>query len=545
MSLRVFVDLIQTLALLDVEEYNSEKFDFIRNNDILTNEILNISTVTQNLEFNKIEENSDAISLLKKYIDKNECIVCDNNDIDSETLLLQKTENKEQVINNLDLETKRILEKIIEKLPNIDPFDIKNNLFEAIHSGNIDLVVELQSNLNDYKGILSKKINNLLGNSISEEFLNYYNNYLDMLSNELSFTDEDLIFIEQFIEKNINKNINLSRIDNKIKITLDDLDFLEVERDELKLSSGEQNFISLTFELLKAKNNDNEIIVIDDPISSFDSIFKNKLIYAIIKILSNKKVIILTHNIDVLRLIEVQAKNIFNLYLFNNFPEQENGFIKVNNEEKQILIYIPKLLEFLRSPEIRNFIIDERLFIYSLIPFMRGYLNFIGEITMKNELTKLMHGYNNDRIDLKNIFNNIFNQNVNTEYIISVNDILNIDINNLNEIINVESYPLFNRVLINNFIYLYLRLKTEKVLVDKYNINTNRYEQLSSIISESFEDNTDDNKRNKVAFFSKKTLLNEFNHFDGNMSIFQPAIDISESTLSKEKEEILNILLAL
>ena len=42
-------------------------------------------------------------------------------------------------------------------------------------------------------------------------------------------------------------------------------------------------------------------------------------------------------------------------------------------------------------------------------------------------------------------------------------------------------------------------------------------------------------KRNfRVYFTSRKTLLNEFNHFEGNMNIFQPAIDIKRSALQRE-----------
>ena len=46
----------------------------------------------------------------------------------------------------------------------------------------------------------------------------------------------------------------------------------------------------------------------------------------------------------------------------------------------------------------------------------------------------------------------------------------------------------------------------------------------------------------KIFFYSKKTLLNEFNHFEGNINIFQPAIDISENILTKERNEILDKL---
>jgi len=43
----------------------------------------------------------------------------------------------------------------------------------------------------------------------------------------------------------------------------------------------------------------------------------------------------------------------------------------------------------------------------------------------------------------------------------------------------------------------------------------------------------------RVKLTSKKTLINEFNHFEGNLSIFQPAIDITDTALAKEKAEIL------
>ena len=42
-------------------------------------------------------------------------------------------------------------------------------------------------------------------------------------------------------------------------------------------------------------------------------------------------------------------------------------------------------------------------------------------------------------------------------------------------------------------------------------------------------------------FTSRKTLLNEFNHFEGNMNIFQPAIDITETALQKEVADMLGI----
>lgn len=47
---------------------------------------------------------------------------------------------------------------------------------------------------------------------------------------------------------------------------------------------------------------------------------------------------------------------------------------------------------------------------------------------------------------------------------------------------------------------------------------------------------------NRILFTSRKTLLNEFNHFEGNMNIFQPAIDITNKALEKERESIIEYL---
>ena len=68
---------------------------------------------------------------------------------------------------------------------------------------------------------------------------------------------------------------------------------------------------------------------------------------------------------------------------------------------------------------------------------------------------------------------------------------------------------------------------------------------LTNIITDAFDENkakSEEEKeylrKNRVFFTSRKTLLNEFNHFEGNMNIFQPAIDISEEALKKEIKDI-------
>lgn len=72
----------------------------------------------------------------------------------------------------------------------------------------------------------------------------------------------------------------------------------------------------------------------------------------------------------------------------------------------------------------------------------------------------------------------------------------------------------------------------------------NGAKQLTDIINMAFPSqatanpNSQRRKENRVFFTSRKTLVNEFNHFEGNMNIFQPAIDISKQALDKEVQAI-------
>ncbi|MCD3216155.1 hypothetical protein G8S55_02660 [Clostridium botulinum C] len=63
---------------------------------------------------------------------------------------------------------------------------------------------------------------------------------------------------------------------------------------------------------------------------------------------------------------------------------------------------------------------------------------------------------------------------------------------------------------------------------------------LGQIIWQAFKGK--ENIKQRVFLTSRKTLLNEFNHFDGNMNIFEPAIDISDTALEKEIKDIIVFL---
>ncbi|MBK5246836.1 MAG: hypothetical protein JJE49_06160 [Peptostreptococcaceae bacterium] len=557
-SIEKFLQAIQSIkptGEIDFEENTLTYFlNDIADKNSITMAVLGIiiPEITKTPKVREIEENTAALGILNQFIHKTQCVVCDTQDIDPEHLIEEKTGNRERVIASLNKDLQKLIGKVIALAKDNDPFSIKETLMAALDSGNPDNISSLQEEIRIYGAIAAAHIESYFIELLSESKLRVdFEEHQKLIEQEPDITEEDFLYIEEIISGSMRKELKIERDGNKnIRIFLDNNDFLGCERDELKLSSGEQNFLSLTFEFLRARNNPQPIVVLDDPISSFDSIYKNKVVYAIAKILEDKKRIILTHNIDMIRLLDAQYKNIFKLYLLNNTENETNGFIPLKTAEQKMLINLSDLLNAFRNG-ILSFIIDKELFLISMIPFMRGYANICNNKSVFKELTKVMHGYMTESVDIASIYHNLFDTvatdglivpcSIDNSYITNVEEILKRSVDG-NDIINTTKYPLLNKTLKHMFVYLSLRLIVERTLVNKFSIDTSRYSQLGQIIDQSFSGDTNESKRMRVQLTSKKTLINEFNHFEGNLSIFQPAIDITDTSLKEEKTAILSLV---
>ena len=260
--------------------------------------------------------------------------------------------------------------------------------------------------------------------------------------------------------------------------------------------------------------------------------------------LHHKKRIVLTHNTDLIRLLDGQYKHCFKLYMLNNTDGELNGFIPLNNNEQEMLISLEKLLAAFRET-VPQHIINPELFLISMIPFMRGYANIICNKDLKVKLTQVMHGYKTERVDIAKAYSSLFGEHYEklpASYEVSVSDILSKTVDGVH-LIDTEKFPLLDRTLRHSFVYLFLRLMVEKNLVQKFNIDTTRKKQLGEIIAVAYPDETDvEQIRNRIRLTSKKTLINEFNHFEGNLSIFQPAIDITDQALGKERTDLISFV---
>ena len=542
-----FVAKLSAINIMEIPEFDEAKLQYIQNDiggkESIIQKIENINTkpLTSNPHIQQIEENTEAINILNRF-HKEQCIVCDTLNIDWQALLASKTQNKKIVIETLSDDIKIFIEQIIRIVPSLDPFQVKVRLVDAISKGDNSEIVSLLHEIDVYKTIYGHIVLNDLSALLAEsDLVAQVTEYRKLIDEKPIITAEDELYLQEIISNSLGKSLTIERDDNKnLKIMLSDREVLGESRENLQLSAGEQNFLSLSFEFMKAKNSACPIVVIDDPISSFDSIYKNKVVYAIAKMLHNKKRIVLTHNTDLLRLLNSQYSNSFNLYLLNNTADEENGFIPINKNEQEMLTSLDRLLSVFRN-SIFQHIQSIELFLISMIPFMRGYANIINRKDIFSKLTQVMHGYNTDRIDIAKIYIDLFNNKDNiipNSYEVSVADILNKTVDGI-QILDQEQYPLLNKTLRHSFTYLFLRLLVEQKLIAKFNINTNKYTSLGQIIDAAYPNQNDAAEiKNRILLTSKKTLINEFNHFEGNLSIFQPAIDITDSALAKEKHEI-------
>ena len=187
----------------------------------------------KNTHIKEVEENTEAIRILSHFHYKSQCIVCDAENINIKELLEKKTKNREAIVKSLDGKTKKIIERIIARADNADPFHIKQIMLDAIESGDLTGVVALQSELKQYKSVFVKKVIGDLVKLYSESDIKEKNNeYQQMISQKPEITEEDFLYIEQIINNSMSKKLQIVRDDKKnIKIVLENRDFLGVERD--------------------------------------------------------------------------------------------------------------------------------------------------------------------------------------------------------------------------------------------------------------------------------------------------------------------------
>ena len=116
----------------------------------------------------------------------------------------------------MDEKTKRIIEKIIERVDDKDPFQIKDRLLQAIETGTLEEVQVLKDEIKLYRQFYAKKAMYDMIQIYNESDIKRVNDeYKKMISEKPEIDEEDFLYIEQIISNSMNKKLQLIRDDNK------------------------------------------------------------------------------------------------------------------------------------------------------------------------------------------------------------------------------------------------------------------------------------------------------------------------------------------
>lgn len=275
----------------------------------------------------------------------NETIQNINEAISSNTM---KLEDKDMLV-NIYFEAKHL----IEKLSYVDRINAEKLIkSEQIETDVLNKKIDL-SCLNWIKGT----------NLINE--LNEYNSKIDSVAEKISTLKEKIGKLNYSLRKtteenlfNINEFLEISGIDYKVKLSQDGKKvFLTPLKYDMQvnvrehLSYGEINSFALALFTFQVKNLENSLIILDDPISSYDSHKKYAMLHYLFtgkKHLRHKTVLLLTHDLEpIIDIYKVKHKNCIPEFVSAKFLENNKGYISEkdisSNDIKPIVTLIKDL----------------------------------------------------------------------------------------------------------------------------------------------------------------------------------------------------------
>lgn len=369
-----------------------------------------------------------------------------------------------------------------------------------------------------------KEIAELIICDVDEERRNY-------IIENLKQIEEKNKEIEKLQEKLQDYYNNIKKEEKDIKRYFEnrfDIDELKFDDDDNKIivkfkrnvdtySEGEIHLIILLFKLYEFKINDSNILIIDDPLTSYDLINQYKTLFEIVNTASaEKRILIFTHNIEMINIIN----------------SQDSGTFKYQYIEK----YLEKLF-------LKNVDINATGSIFSLKNLLdldsEKYLKLLIEREKEenDEYHKVFH-YDNSFTLQDSKFNGLSN-----EYFVNlIDNFSSEEINN-----NSFSQNTFNKIMYMCAIRVWIEKKFfEAIKEDNVIIKKLEGKQFSEKVNVLLPKNSDSVLINKYPnvtrtfLMSKKVMLNQNEHYQSQIIPFNYALNISLDELISEIEDIKN-----
>ena len=297
-----------------------------------------IEKVKQEYEPKYVEHLSNMISLLdslSEYIseDANEKIIAIKNNIDG------LSDEQKNFIQNVNNEIQTLYKKVIE-MKSIGFEELKDIDDIQQHISKLEINLDYLPDLNSIK---MSEICNLVNKSIQE----LLEKIID-LKKEISAQKRTIALKIANNKKEINEfleyagykyqvDIKAFNEDYKLVLYHNDYTSKEISEGNNILSYGEKNAFALILFMYDALKENADIIILDDPISSFDGTKKfaiiNKLFYEKKNSLKDKTVLLLTHDFNVIIDTIYNFSNRINMEAF--FLENKNGKLKEKEVTKE------------------------------------------------------------------------------------------------------------------------------------------------------------------------------------------------------------------
>lgn len=254
-----------------------------------------------------------VLSILEPKINEETkvCPVCGSKVLDLKTLINKKIRELSSIKNEC-------LKKFVKE------FDMKDSSLKTEFEKIINTVNELDENkLIDYF-IIDGSFDTI--KTINEAFAakkRIQDVYEKCLKKQEDLFNSLLVQKEvytAYLENNFNANVNFNSDKKLITIVFN--------RNVETFSTGEINLIMFITKLFSFLGSEKQLLVIDDPISSYDLVNQYHIVFHLCKIImsSNKHVIVFTHNPDVINVINSQNDSAYQYYFF----DKVNGQIIMN-----------------------------------------------------------------------------------------------------------------------------------------------------------------------------------------------------------------------
>lgn len=293
---------------LEVKEFKEiKKIDrylgYVLHNFKALQEINDISSELEVVDKNYLRQ---ALSLLDKNMDNDTsiCPVCGSHVVNLKQLVHQKIEQLSQIRNEClnrfveeygsQLSNESISEEFLTIKNAVKNITEENLVNYFVVDGSVDTIKRINET-HIKKDEVSKEINDCLHKQTEL--------FYSLIQQKDMYTD--------YLQDNFNAAVDFDSIKKVVEIKL--------ERNVDTYSTGEINLILFITKLFSFLGSEKQLLIIDDPISSYDLVNQYHIVHHLCRIITNKgkHVIVFTHNPDVINVVNSQNQSGYSYFFFD------------------------------------------------------------------------------------------------------------------------------------------------------------------------------------------------------------------------------------